>query len=150
VRERERERERERDEAAIRRKTEKYQELREEARNRGYTAEIMTVEVRNQGVISVQGFKALLDVLTPVTKRDFRTFLITLEGPAVTSLYVCFFIVVLAVNVHVLHALSPDLCNSLDLTITCAVSWWYVLKYEGFNRRERSESGRYALSLFVK
>ena len=49
----------------------------------------MTIEGGSQGVVSVQGFKALLDVLTPVTKRDFRTFLITLEGPAVTSLYVC-------------------------------------------------------------
>ena len=65
-------------EAAIRRKTEKYQELQEEAQNRGYRAEIMTVEVRSRGAISVQGFKALLDVLTPVTKRDFRTFLYAL------------------------------------------------------------------------
>ena len=47
---------------------EKYQELREEAQNRGYRAEIMTVEVGSQGVVSVQGFKALLDILTPVTK----------------------------------------------------------------------------------
>ena len=55
-------------EAAIRRKMEKYQELQEEAQNRGYRAEIMTVEVGSRGAISVQGFKALLDVLTPVTK----------------------------------------------------------------------------------
>ena len=65
-------------EAAIRRKTENYQELQEEAQNRGYRAVIMTVEVGSRGVVSVQGFKALFDVLTPVTKRDFRIFLITL------------------------------------------------------------------------
>ena len=55
-------------EAAIRRKTEKYQELQEEAQNRWYRVEIMTAEVGSQGVVSVQGFKALLDALTPVTK----------------------------------------------------------------------------------
>ena len=55
-------------EVAIRRKTEKYQELQEEAQNRGYRMEIMTAEVGSQGVVSVQGFKALLDALTPVTK----------------------------------------------------------------------------------
>ena len=62
-------------EVAIRRKTEKYQELREEAQNRGYRVEI------TQDMVYVE-----------------------LEGPAVTSLYVCFFGVVWAVNVYFLHA----------------------------------------------
>ena len=57
--------------------------MREEAQNRGYRAEIMTVEIGSRGAISVQGFKAPLDVLTPVTKQDFRTFLITLARTAI-------------------------------------------------------------------
>ena len=63
-------------EAAIRRKTEKYQEQRVQSGDHD-------TEVGSQGVISVKGFKALLDVLTPVTKRDFRTFLITLSQTAI-------------------------------------------------------------------
>ena len=43
----------------------------------------MTVEVGSRGAISVQGFKALLDVLTPATKQDLRTFLITLARTAI-------------------------------------------------------------------
>ena len=65
-------------EAAVQRKTDKYLELREEARNRGYRAEIMTIEVGSRSVVSVKGFKSLLEALTPVSKREFRTFLITL------------------------------------------------------------------------
>ena len=85
-------------EAAIQRKTEKYLELREEAQNRGYRAEIMTIEVGSQGVVLVRGFKAnslflsfisptpskvLLEALTPVSKREFRTFLIALARTAI-------------------------------------------------------------------
>jgi len=46
-------------EAAIQRRTEKYLELREEAQNIGYRAEIMTNEIGSWGVVSVMGFKAL-------------------------------------------------------------------------------------------
>jgi len=42
-------------EAAIQRRTEKYLELREEAQNIGYRAEIMTIEVGSRGVVSVMG-----------------------------------------------------------------------------------------------
>ena len=45
-------------EAAIQRKAEKYLELREDAWNRGYRAEIMMIEVGSQGVVSERGFKA--------------------------------------------------------------------------------------------
>ena len=70
-------------EAAVQRKTDKYLELIEEARNRGYRAEIMTTEVGSRGVVSVRGFKSLLKALTPVSKREFRTFLITLARTAI-------------------------------------------------------------------
>ena len=43
----------------------------------------MTIEVGSQGVVSVKGFKVILDALTPVSKQDFQTFLITLVQTAI-------------------------------------------------------------------
>ena len=43
----------------------------------------MTIEVGSRGVVSVKGFKAILDTLTPVSKQDFQTFLITLVQTAI-------------------------------------------------------------------
>ena len=43
----------------------------------------MTIEVGNRGVVPVKGLKSLLEALTPVSKREFRTFLITLARTAI-------------------------------------------------------------------
>ena len=71
-------------EAAAQRKVTKYLELKE-ALNKGYKANVVTLEVGSRGFISIKGFKSLSKALVAVTKRDFRHFLITVAQTTIVE-----------------------------------------------------------------
>ena len=62
---------------AISRKTLKYIDLMEEAQTKGYNAQILTLEVGSRGILNLDGFMSLRELLK-TSRRDFTNFLTAL------------------------------------------------------------------------
>ena len=70
---------------AIRRKTNRYSEVREEAIRHGYQANILPIEVGSRGTVHTHGFDNFATKLDQVGKREWKTFLVNLAQTAIVE-----------------------------------------------------------------
>ena len=69
---------------AISRKTLTYIDLMEEAQTKGYNAQILTLEVGSHGILNLDGFMYLRELLK-TSRRDFTNFLTVLARTSISQ-----------------------------------------------------------------